>query len=236
MKVRWRLLGSKMNTWIWNTTSISEKPFEQKLKCTVCCNIIHLLQLLKKLLGFWQPFVDKDPIPPWHHITADSKDSLNKVLRLQPLGSTHISMSAAFGSEPTMSLLYNTGKAHLKSCNLAGNIKEMIERILAKGFTQLPIHRKLFFPRKLKNGEIWFNDSENTPAGHRAISSLSRVTNVSEQRIWGHRWWMWDTPLRGGIRPSLHSCINVNQLSHNELFFDVLLKFEQYVVIIFYGE
>lgn len=52
-----------MSAWIWNTLSISEKPFEQKVKCTVGCNIIHLLQLLKEQLGLWQPFVDKDPIP-----------------------------------------------------------------------------------------------------------------------------------------------------------------------------
>lgn len=88
MKVRWKLLGSEMNTWIWNTLSISEKLFEQKVKCTVGCNIIHLLQLLEKQLGFWQPFVDKDPIPRWHQITVDSKDSLNKILRLQPLESS----------------------------------------------------------------------------------------------------------------------------------------------------
>lgn len=56
----------------------------------VGCNIIHLLQLLKKQLGFWQPFVDKDPIPPQHQITVDSNDGLNKILRLQTLGRTHI--------------------------------------------------------------------------------------------------------------------------------------------------
>lgn len=112
MKLRWKPVGSEMISWICNTTSISEKSFEQKLKCAVGCKNIHLLQLLKNQLGFWQSFVDKDPILPWHQFTVDSKDSLNKVLRLQPLRILHIYMSTRFGSEPAMTLFYNTRKAY----------------------------------------------------------------------------------------------------------------------------
>lgn len=162
-----------------------DKPFEQKLKCTIGCNIIHLLQLLRKQLGFWQPFVDKDPVPPWHQITVASKDSLNKVLRLQPLGSMHIYTATGFGSGPAMNLCYNTRKAHSQNSNLAvTNTEDLMKKILVNGLTQLLIYRKFFF-RKIQNGEIWISNSKNVSVGHCVTSPSSRITSVFEQCIRG---------------------------------------------------
>lgn len=104
------------------------------------------------------------------------------------------------------------------------DIKELIKRLLSIGFTQVPAYRKLFFPENSKR-RSWVNDSEDASTGHRTISLLSKLTNGSEQSEDtgdGHETHIYSR----GIKPIQQCNVNFDQLLHNELVLDILLKFE----------